>query len=49
VDKARKASVTRDVIERAIKKGAGVGDEQLVMEQSYSKVTRRTKCLIVEV
>src|SRR5437868_6416897 len=32
VDKARKASVTRDVIERAIKKGAGVGDEKLVME-----------------
>src|SRR6202045_48497 len=33
VDKARKASVTRDVIERAIKKGAGIGDEKLVMEQ----------------
>jgi YebC/PmpR family DNA-binding regulatory protein len=32
VDKARKASVTRDVIERAIKKGAGIGDEKLVME-----------------
>lgn len=32
VDKARKASVSRDVIERAIKKGAGVGDEKLVME-----------------
>lgn len=32
VDKARKASVTRDVIERAIKKGAGVGDEKLIME-----------------
>src|SRR5207302_9994785 len=32
VDKARKASVTRDVIERAIKKGAGVGGEKLVME-----------------
>jgi YebC/PmpR family DNA-binding regulatory protein len=32
VDKARKASVTRDVIERAIKKGAGVGDDKLVME-----------------
>jgi transcriptional/translational regulatory protein YebC/TACO1 len=29
VEKARKASVTRDVIERAIKKGAGVGDEKL--------------------
>src|SRR5438874_13130053 len=32
VDKARKASVTRDVIERAIKKGAGVGGEKLVIE-----------------
>ena len=32
VDKARKASVARDVIERAIKKGAGIGDEKLVME-----------------
>src|SRR3954469_5766654 len=32
IDKARKASVSRDVIERAIKKGAGVGNESLVME-----------------
>ena len=32
VDKARKSSVTRDVIERAIKKGAGIGDDKLVME-----------------
>lgn len=32
VEKGRKASVTRDVIERAIKKGAGVGDEKLVLE-----------------
>jgi len=32
VEKARKASVTRDVIERAIKKGAGVGDEKLLLE-----------------
>ena len=32
VDKARKASVSRDVIERAIKKGAGVGGEKLEME-----------------
>lgn len=32
VEKARKASVTRDVIERAIKKGAGVGGEGMVME-----------------
>lgn len=32
VEKARKASVTRDAIERAIKKGAGLGDEKMVME-----------------
>ncbi|HEX4086967.1 MAG TPA: YebC/PmpR family DNA-binding transcriptional regulator [Chthoniobacteraceae bacterium] len=32
VEKARKASVSRDVIERAIKKGAGIGDEKLVMD-----------------
>src|SRR5689334_4366504 len=32
VEKARKASVTRDAIERAIKKGAGIGDEKLVMD-----------------
>src|SRR3954463_9425316 len=32
VEKARKASVTRDVIERAIKKGAGLGGEKLEME-----------------
>ena len=32
VEKARRASVSRDVIERAIKKGAGIGGEKLVME-----------------
>ena len=32
VEKARKESVSREVIERAIKKGAGVGSEKLVME-----------------
>ncbi|HEX4343714.1 MAG TPA: YebC/PmpR family DNA-binding transcriptional regulator [Verrucomicrobiae bacterium] len=32
VEKAKKDSVSRDVIERAIKKGAGIGDEKLVME-----------------
>ena len=29
VEKARKLSVSRDVIERAIKKGAGIGDDKL--------------------
>ncbi len=32
LEKARRASVSRDVIERAIKKGAGIGGEKLVME-----------------
>src|SRR6476619_7763532 len=33
VEKARKQSVSRDAIERAIKKGAGVGGEKLELEQ----------------
>lgn len=32
VEKARKQSVTRDVIERAIKKGSGGGEDKMVME-----------------
>ena len=32
VDKAKKESVSRDVIERAIKKGAGIGGEKMVMD-----------------
>lgn len=32
VEKARKESVPRDVIERAINKGAGLGDEKMIME-----------------
>ncbi|AHF91562.1 transcriptional regulator [Opitutaceae bacterium TAV5] len=32
VEKARKASVTRDVIERAINKGAGIGGEKMSMD-----------------
>ena len=32
VEKARKESVSRDVIERAVKKGSGTGDDKLVME-----------------
>ncbi len=35
VEKAKKESVSRDVIERAIKKGAGVGDERLAIEQVF--------------
>ena len=33
VEKARKQSVSRDVIERAIRKGAGIGGEKLELEQ----------------
>ena len=32
IEKARRASVSRDVIERAIKKGAGIGGEKLVID-----------------
>src|SRR5437868_2588412 len=32
LEKARKESVSRDVIERAINKGAGIGDDKLVLE-----------------
>lgn len=32
VEKARRESVSRDAIERAIKKGAGIGEEKMVME-----------------
>lgn len=32
VEKAKKESVSRDVIDRAIKKGAGTGDDKLVMD-----------------
>ena len=31
-EKARRESVSRDVIERAIKKGAGIGDEKVVLD-----------------
>lgn len=50
VDKARKANVTRDVVERAIKKGAGIGDEKLVIEQVVFEGYAPNKVpLIVEV
>jgi len=32
IEKARRESVSRDAIERAVKKGAGIGDEKLVLE-----------------
>ena len=34
VEKAKKSSVTKDTIERAIKKGAGIGDDKLVLDHA---------------
>ncbi len=50
VEKARKESVSRDVIERAIKKGAGTGEEKLVMEHvTFEGYTPHKVPVIVEV
>ncbi|MEW6156628.1 MAG: YebC/PmpR family DNA-binding transcriptional regulator [Verrucomicrobiota bacterium] len=50
VEKARKESVARDVIERAIKKGAGTGEEKLVMEHVvYEGYAPHKVPIIVEV
>src|SRR5688572_29779901 len=50
VEKARKASVTRDAIERAIKKGTGTGEEKMVMEHvSFEGYAPHKVPLIVEV
>jgi len=50
VEKARKESVSRDVIERAIKKGAGIGDDKLVMEHvAFEGYTPHKVPVIVEV
>lgn len=50
VEKARKESVSRDVIERAIKKGAGVGGEKVVMEHvAFEGYTPHKVPVIVEV
>ena len=50
VEKARRASVTRDVIERAIKKGAGIGPEKLVMDHIvFEGYTPHKVPVIVEV
>jgi len=50
VEKARKESVSRDVIERAIKKGAGLGGEKLVMEHiSFEGYAPHKVPVIVEV
>lgn len=50
VEKAKKASVTRDVIERAIKKGAGIGDDKLILEHvTYEGYAPHKVPVIVEV
>jgi YebC/PmpR family DNA-binding regulatory protein len=50
VEKARKESVAKDVIERAIRKGAGTGDEKLVMEHVvYEGYAPHKVAVIVEV
>ena len=50
VEKARRASVTRDVIERAIKKGAGIGGEKLLMDHIvFDGYTPHKVPVIVEV
>ncbi len=50
MEKARRASVTRDVIERAVKKGAGIGDEKLVMDHIvFEGYTPHKVPVIVEV
>ncbi len=50
VDKARRASVTRDVIERAIKKGGGVGEDKLILEHVvFEGYTPHKVPVIVEV
>lgn len=50
VEKARKESVSRDVIERAIKKGAGTGAEKLTMEHVvFEGYTPHKVPVIVEV
>ncbi len=50
VEKARRESVSRDVIERAIKKGAGVGEEKMTMEHVvFEGYAPHKVALIVEV
>ena len=50
VEKAKKDSVTKDAIQRAINKGAGIGDEKLIMEHvAYEGRAPHNVPLIVEV
>lgn len=50
VEKAKKESVTKDAIQRAINKGAGIGDEKLIMEHVvYEGYAPHKIAVIVEV
>lgn len=50
VEKAKKDSVTKDAIQRAINKGAGIGDEKLIMEHVvFEGYAPHKVALIVEV
>ena len=50
VEKAKKESVTKDAIQRAINKGAGIGDEKLLMEHvTYEGRAPHNVPVIVEV
>ena len=50
IEKAKKDSVTKDAIQRAVNKGAGIGDEKLVMEHVvYEGRAPHNVPLIVEV
>jgi len=50
IEKARRASVTRDVIERAVNKGAGIGGEKLVLDHiAFEGYTPHKVPVIVEV
>jgi YebC/PmpR family DNA-binding regulatory protein len=50
VEKAKKESVTKDAIQRAINKGAGIGDDKLIMEHvTYEGRTPHNVPVIVEV
>ena len=44
VEKAKKASVYRDTIERAIRKGAGLTRKRSITNWSPTKDSRRTRC-----
>jgi YebC/PmpR family DNA-binding regulatory protein len=50
VEKAKKDSVTKDAIQRAINKGAGIGDEKMVMEHvTYEGRAPHNVPVIIEV